>query len=153
MVRGFQEFDILPRSLPRIACQENITENRDGIGARLNDFSGPRQRDSADGHDRFVGQRPNPANQFDSNHGIRVGLGRRGKHRPYRDIISGRGGSVLELIQVVRRNTQQFPCPNHRTRCFYSQILLPDVNAARFRSRSDIGAVIHHKCDTQRNQQ
>ncbi len=153
MVRGSQKFDIVPRPLPRIGREENITDDRNGIGARFQDFSGPLQRDASDGHNWLVRQRPNPANQFDSNHWIRVGFGGRGEHRSDGDIISGRGSSFLELIQVVRRNAQQFPRPYHRTRCFRSQILLSDVDAARFRGRRDIGPVIHNKCDTLWNQQ
>jgi len=74
MVRGFQKFDILPRPLPRIGREEDITDDRNGISARLNDFKGPLKRDPADGHDRLVRQRPNSANKFDSNRWIWVGL-------------------------------------------------------------------------------
>ena len=74
MVRGSQKFDILPRPLPRIGREEDITDDCNGIGTRLNDFGRAIQRDPPDGHDRLVGQRPNAANKFDSNYWIWLGL-------------------------------------------------------------------------------
>src|SRR5712664_4046672 len=39
VVRGFEKFDILPRPLLRIGREEDITDDRHGVGARLNDFN------------------------------------------------------------------------------------------------------------------
>src|SRR5437660_8277019 len=138
MVRGFQKLDILPRPLAGIAREENVADDRNAIGARLDDFNGAVQGDAANGHNWLVCQRPNPANQFASDYWIWVGFRGRGKHRPNRSIVSRSDSSFLELFQRVRRNSQQFPSPDHRTRRFRSQIFLSDVTAARVRGPSDI---------------
>src|SRR5260370_30446956 len=143
MVRGVQKFDILPRPLPRFACEENITDDRNGISTRLNNFSRAFQSDASDGYNRLVCQGPNPANEFDSNYWVRVGLGRRGKHWPDGNVISSRSNNSFELIQAVRRNSQQFPCPDQLTGGFRPQVFLSDVNATRFRDRCDVSSVIH----------
>ena len=106
MVHGFQKFDILPGPAPGIRREEDIARNRNGIGACLNDLCGAFQLNPPDGHNRLVRQRPHPANQFDAHHWIWAGLRGRGKHWPYGDGVSGRGGGFPELLQVVRRNTQ-----------------------------------------------
>ena len=149
---GFQKIDILPCLSRGIGGTKDITDYGDGIGARLKDFYGAVQRDSADGHDRFTRKRPDAADEFRADNRIGIGFRGRGEDRPDSNVVGGACRGLLKLLEVVRGDANQLPGANDRACFFNAQVFLSYVDTVRTRKGRNVGAVVHNEGDTLWNQ-
>src|SRR5216683_1296384 len=74
LFRRSENVEVLHRTLATIGGAEDIADDSNAVGAGFDDGGGGVQRDAADGHDRFLCERADLADQFGADYRIRIGF-------------------------------------------------------------------------------
>ena len=112
-----------------------ISSSRDHRPAILN-------RDPAECYYRLARQRASPPHAFESNRWVGIVLRRGGKHRPNRNVVSRSLRGCSYLPRIVRRDPNNPIWTDNPPHSLWGNVLLPDVDAVRPRSPSQVGAII-----------